>query len=236
MGAVTSSVNHSRVADMNNDEARPETEDAMDQRTDTELWTAVRAGNADAFGVLFDRHGPTIHRYAVRRTGDLHQADDITATVFLEAWRTRRRMRPTRATVLPWLYGITNNVLHNWRRSRRRHTAAVDRIVESTRTAAPRAGERDTAELVGTVDEARRILRGVGDLPRRELDVLALAAWEGLSMAQIAAALGIPRGTVKSRLNRARRRLAAATPDPGDPSCVPAPAVSRTTTIQKEFS
>ena len=63
----------------------------MTELTDAELWHRVRSGDAESFGDLFRRHGPTIHRFALRRTGHLDQADDVAAVVFLEAWRSRER-------------------------------------------------------------------------------------------------------------------------------------------------
>lgn len=178
----------------------------MTDPTDAELWHRVRAGDADAFGALFTRHGPTIHRYALRRTADRDHADDITATVFLEAWRIRSRTDLHHATALPWLYGIATNVLHNWRRSRRRHDAALGRLRDL-----PGPEPREVEHLVTAAAEARQVLDALPRLPRRELDVLILATWEQLSTAEIASALDLPLGTVKSRLHRARARL---TPDP----------------------
>ena len=176
----------------------------MTEPTDVELWGRVRAGDPESFGEMFSRHGPTIHRYAARRTGDLTQADDITATVFLEAWRIRERTELLHPSALPWLYGVATNVINNWRRSRRRHDAALRRIGDL-----PRPSPRLVDERVAAVLEARRVLDRVTHLSRRELDVVVLATWEGLSTAEIAAALDIPLGTVKSRLNRARTRLAS---------------------------
>lgn len=178
----------------------------MTEPTDAELWGRVRTGDPESFGELFSRNGPTIHRFAVRRTGDVHQADDITATVFLEAWRIRDRTELFHPTALPWLYGVATDVINNWRRSRRRHDAALRRIGDL-----PRPSPRAVDERVAAALEARRVLDRVSQLPRRELDVVVLATWEALSTAEIAVALDIPLGTVKSRLNRARTRLATDT-------------------------
>lgn len=175
----------------------------MTELTDAELWYRVRSGDPESFGELFRRHGPTIHRFAVRRTGNLDQADDVAAVVFLEAWRARERTELVNSSALPWLYGIATNVIRNWRRSHRRHDAALQRIGEL-----PRPTPREVGDQVAAALEARRILNQVPRLPRKEFDVLVLATWEGLSTAEVAAALGIPQGTVKSRLNRARNRLA----------------------------
>lgn len=181
----------------------------MTDPTDAELWHRIRANDPEAFGDLYGRHGPTIHRFALRRTGDPHHADDVTATVFLEAWRRRHRTELHQPTALPWLYGVTTNVLHNWRRSRRRHDAALDRLRSRIDP-----GPALTDQQAEAADEARRVLARLPRLPAGELDVLVLATWEGLSIAEIADALDLPAGTVKSRLHRARQRLAATEPDP----------------------
>ncbi len=180
----------------------------MTDPTDAELWRRIRADDPQAFGDLFGRHGPAIHRFALRRTGDPDHADDITATVFLEAWRLRHRTEMLQASTLPWLYGVTTNVANNWRRSRRRHDAALDRL-RSTSTPSPALVDQQAE----AAEEARQVLHRLAHLPRRELDVLALATWEGLSTAEIASALDLPTGTVKSRLSRARGRLRATAPD-----------------------
>jgi RNA polymerase sigma-70 factor (ECF subfamily) len=169
---------------------------------DLELWRRVRDDDPEAFGALFARHGERIHAYALRRTADPGTAEDITAVVFLEAWRQRATTELTRPSALPWLYGIAANTIRRWHRTRRRHADALERLAQLP----PRS-----PSLVDTqaeaADEARRVLDEVRKLPDRERDVLVLSVWEGLSHADIAEALGTNVGTVKSRLSRARSRL-----------------------------
>jgi RNA polymerase sigma-70 factor, ECF subfamily len=170
---------------------------------DGELWRQARAGNADAFGELFERHAPTIHRYCFRRTGDWARAEDLTSITFLEAWR-RRDVDLAADNVLPWFVGIATNVLRNDRRALRRHAAALARVPD-------RGVERDFAddvsERVSCEKQMHALLAAIKALPRREQEPFALVVWEGLSHADTAFALGVSEQTVRSRLFRARRRL-----------------------------
>ena len=86
---------------------------------DSILWARSRAGDADAFGLLFERHAKAIYNYCFRRLGDWAAAEDMLSIVFLEAWRRRDKELPP-DKVLPWLYGIATNVVRNRRRSERR--------------------------------------------------------------------------------------------------------------------
>jgi RNA polymerase sigma factor (sigma-70 family) len=175
----------------------------MNDPSDPGLWQQIHdEDDSDAFGLLFERHGQRIHGFALRRTGDATAAEDVTAMVFLEAWRRRREVVLRQPSALPWLYGVAANVLRGRSRTRRRHRAALERL----------AGQRPpTLALVESrseaLEQARRVIAAVAQLPRRERDVLVLSVWQDLSHEEIAAALDIPVGTVKSRLSRARARL-----------------------------
>ena len=173
--------------------------------SDRVLWDRARQGDTAAFGDLFERHAKPIYNYCFRRTADWGLAEDLTSTTFLIAWRSVGR-EPLRAeSALPLLYGIATNALRNGRRSTRRGREAVARLPLS------RAAEPDFAdEAVQRVDDVAA-MRGLLDLfsrlPRREQDVFALVEWSGLSYEEAATALGVPIGTVRSRLARARERL-----------------------------
>jgi RNA polymerase sigma factor (sigma-70 family) len=175
----------------------------MGQATDGDLWRRAVDGEPDAFGVLFERHAHAVYNYLFRRTADWALADDLTSVVFLEAWRRRMDVRLERDLALPWLLGVATNVLRNRGRSQRRHRAALGRL--------PREHTHDFAdEANGRLDDERQmqtVLRAIAELPRREQDVLALCVWAGLSYEEAAVALGVPVGTVRSRLSRARTRI-----------------------------
>ena len=171
--------------------------------SDASLWAKARRGDADAFGVLFDRHAKAIYNYFFRATADWTAADDLLSIVFLEAWR-RRDKHLDEGYVLPWLFGIATNVLRNRRRSERRFAAALRRLPkpEPEPDFSPAAEDR--------IDDERRMQQGLDllhELPEREQEVFALCAWMELSYEDAALALGLPIGTVRSRLSRARARL-----------------------------
>lgn len=178
--------------------------ESVDVDPDDVLWERARAGDAEAFAALFERHGKTIYNYCFRRIGDWSAAEDLLSIVFLEAWRRRAKRLPPNK-VLPWLYGIATNVVRNRRRSERRYRAALARVP----AAMPEPGFDDDA--VARIDDERRVreaLAALAGLLPRERDVFVLCAWAGLSYEDAAFALDVPVGTIRSRLFRARRTLA----------------------------
>jgi RNA polymerase sigma-70 factor (ECF subfamily) len=172
--------------------------------SDSDLWTQASAGDAEAFGVLFERHGRAIYNYCFRRTGDWALAEDLASAVFLEAWRRRRDVALHEDSLLAWLYGVATNQLRNVHRSLRRHHAALERLP------APPDTPDIADDVVGRLDDERRmraLLSSFRQLPAIDQDVLALCVWQELTYEQAATALGVPIGTVRSRLARARRRF-----------------------------
>jgi RNA polymerase sigma factor (sigma-70 family) len=177
----------------------------MAELTDIELWDRAVAGDAAAFGVLFERHARAIYNYLFRRCADWSVAEDLTSVVFLDAYRRRDSVRIQDGKVLPWLYGVATNVLRNQRRSLRRHAAALRRLPPPE--AQPAFGA-DAADRVDAEREMRAVVAALARLPRTDRDVVALCLWSELSYDDAALALGVPVGTVRSRLSRARQRLA----------------------------
>jgi RNA polymerase sigma factor (sigma-70 family) len=184
----------------------------MHDLTDAELWQRAVAGEPPAFGVLFERHSRSVYNFCFRRTADWSRAEELTAVVFLEAWRRRHDVRlENDGAALPWLLGVATNVVRNSWRSHRRQRAAMARV--------PFEREPDfAADVDARLDDERRmrtVLRTLGRLPRADRDVLALCVWQELSYEEAALALGVPVGTVRSRLSRARSRLRELTRESG---------------------
>ncbi|MBV9381288.1 MAG: RNA polymerase sigma factor [Streptosporangiaceae bacterium] len=156
----------------------------------------------ERFSVLFDRHAPAIHRYLARRVGEA--ADDLLAETFLVAFGKRRGYDPGYRDARPWLYGIATNLVGQHRRDevrRYRLQAAAGPPVDL-----PDYAERIVASV--TAQSIRsQLAEALAAIPGGDRDVLLLVAWEDLSYDEVARALAIPVGTVRSRLHRARARL-----------------------------
>jgi len=157
-----------------------------------------------SFAHIYDRHAVVVLRFLVRRVGP-DVAEALLGDVFRIAFERRASFDVTRTSARPWLYGIATNVLAKHRRSEARRLRATARLAEG------RSSRDDVTEQVDAAVDASdlwpRVAEAIMTLPDGERDVLLLYVWEDLSYDDIAAALGVPVGTVRSRLNRARARL-----------------------------
>lgn len=180
------------------------------EATDAELV----AGDAATFGVLFDRHARLLHRYCAGRVG-ADAADDLVSEAFYLAFKQRDRYDAARHDALPWLYGIATNLV---RRRSRQESARY-------RAMAQAAGGHESADepaqrAIDRIDAGgytRLITKTLAKMPHKQRDVLLLYALADLDYQEIAAALGIPLGTVRSTLHRARKRLQRALPEHARP-------------------
>lgn len=177
--------------------------------SDMALWRRTVAGDAEAFAELYRRHSKWIYNYLFRRVGDWPEAEDLVASVFLHAYRRRHEVTIDDDKVVAWLFGIATNLANNRRRSLWRARSVVARLAR----AAPASPENDAAARAEARERVRLVLRRMRSLPRAQQDVVALCIWSGLSYEDAAYALGVPVGTVRSRLSRARRTLTEL--DPG---------------------
>jgi len=175
----------------------------MDPLADAEV-IACSLNAPDAFGELFDRQATTMFRYFVRRVGP-DDADSLLGELFRIAFEKRAAFDTERAEARPWLYGIASNLLARHRQGEARRLDATARLVNTAIAAFDASSEID-ARL-----DARRlwadVAAAIATLPQGERDTLLLFAWEGMPYDQIATALDVPVGTVRSRLSRARIRL-----------------------------
>ncbi|MFD9705249.1 RNA polymerase sigma factor [Lentzea sp. NPDC059081] len=174
--------------------------------TDEELWEQVRTGDGEAFGLLFERHAPAVFAYCLRRTGTWAVAEDLVSVVFMETWRKRSSVTVD-GSLMPWLYSVALNVTRNHQRARMRYRAALGKVPPQH---ADDDHADDVARRVDAEARTRAVIAELEKLPAGDREVLEMSAWSGLTQAQIAEVLGIPVGTVKSRLARAQRTVRGA--------------------------
>ena len=168
--------------------------------TDAELVAASRT-DPRAFVTVFERHFDAIFHYLRRRVGR-SRAEELAAETFAQAFAARHRFDARYRDARPCLYGIAVNLLRHHFRAEERELRAYARSGVD-----PLLGEDASLERLDASMLAPRIAGALAELAPIERDVLLLHAWAGLGYAEIAAALSIPVGTVRSRLNRARARL-----------------------------
>lgn len=196
---------------------------------DAALWHQAAAGQHEAFGVLFDRHSEVVYNYLFRRTADWSAAEDLTAAVFLQAWRRRGQVVFEGDSALPWLLGVARLLLRNTVRASKRYQAALSRV--SAEPVVPPAGLGDPADLIADrLDSERQMAQmrqSISRLPRQQREVVELCVFAGLGHHAAAISLGVSVGTVKSRLHRARQRLRSELGEPPDGELLNAPRTVR---------
>jgi len=159
------------------------------------------------FAGLFERHAATVHRYAASRS-DRQTADEILSETFLVAFERRANFDPERGQVRPWLLGIATTLLR--KHSRVEARAYLGLAADHARRILVNDAFEETDARLDAVAALRSVTERLPKLSQGDRDVVLLYAWEQLSYEDISQALGIPVGTVRSRLNRARRKLGAA--------------------------
>jgi RNA polymerase sigma factor (sigma-70 family) len=160
-------------------------------------------GDPEQFAAVFRRYAPGVLRYVTRRLG-ASAAEDVVAETFLIAFRQRSSFQPDRPDARPWLYGIATHLVGRHRRAEIRQYRALARAGADSVTEpfTDRVDERVSAE-----GACRGLSAALAGLPAGQRDALLLVAWADLTYQQAAQALGVPVGTVRSRLSRARAQL-----------------------------
>jgi RNA polymerase sigma factor (sigma-70 family) len=156
------------------------------------------------FGALFDRHFRPVHRYLIRRVGE-RAADDLASQVFVTAFEIRERYDLSRPGARAWLFGIATNLLRHHLRDERTRLEAYARQAAEEVHANEHLGEIE--DRLDAQAALPRLIAALLELPRGDRDALLLFAWAELSYPEIAEALSIPVGTVRSRLHRARASM-----------------------------
>jgi RNA polymerase sigma-70 factor (ECF subfamily) len=164
------------------------------RRTDAELLELIARAHRDALGQLYERHAAAVRSAARRITRDAGEAEDLLHDIFLEIWRTAGDYQPERGSVRAWLLVRTRSRSLDRRRHLGRHPAG--------RSVASSAGESSPPNA-----DQLTVRSAVTRLPGPLRELLELGYYAGMSSTEIAAALEIPLGTVKSRVARALSEL-----------------------------
>ena len=191
--------------------ALPELQPEVPRYDDDAALIAASLHDGELFAQVYDRHSAAMYRFAARRLGP-QVAEDAVSDAVLAAFRVRHRYDVARPDARPWLLGILTREI-----SRRRRTERARYRVLA------RAGGLDEVQHEGPADRvaaavAAQAVRAplasaLAGLAARDRDVLLLVAWADLTYQEVADALAIPIGTVRSRLSRARRQIRTALPD-----------------------
>lgn len=169
----------------------------------------------ELFEVIFRRHHRRIWAYLARSSGRAG-ADELAGDVFVAAFSQRDRYDPDRGSAVTWLYGIATNMARTRTRQQARASRALARVAGRATPAGSPFDDTDAA--LDDAQALRQVQAALATLPDHERELIVLVAWEGLTYAEIADALGMELGTVRSRLSRARHRLRRLAGLPGEPT------------------
>lgn len=175
---------------------------------ESEVWARATEGDSASFGLIFDAHRDRVYGQALRLLRATHDAEDATALVFLEAWRRRSAVRLVDGSIAPWLLVTTNYVSRNLTRTHRRYRELM------AKAGRYEPGESQSDLVVDRVlarEQEARVREAFARLARNDQDILTLCVLNEFTLGEAAAVLGIPLGTVKSRLSRAKQRLSVLT-------------------------
>lgn len=169
-------------------------------------WAAALRDDSDGYAAVFDQNLDRVYRHALRLARNPHDAEDLTASAFLELWRRRKHVRVVDGSVLAWLLVTVTNLERNHARGQRRYRSLLAALPrgEDSRAAADIAMEHMAADSA-----AESVRQALGKLGPSDAALIALTAFEHFAPGQAAAALGISPGAARTRLHRARARMAS---------------------------
>jgi RNA polymerase sigma factor (sigma-70 family) len=171
---------------------------------EVELWTRARADDGRAFASLFDQHRDRVFRHCLRLVENPHDAEEVTATSFLELWRRRTSIILVNDSVLPWLLVTASNVARNVSRGTRRYRALLDTLPRATD--ALDYAQRAMAD-VDDRDVDNALMLELKSLGQRDAALIVLVSLEGYKITDAALLLGLSPGAARTRLHRAKIRL-----------------------------
>jgi RNA polymerase sigma-70 factor, ECF subfamily len=176
---------------------------SCDTATDTELHSQAQRGDTDAMATLYHRHGALIYRFSLRMCQDPSVAEEVTQEVFLALMRQGERYDPERGKLATWLCGVARRqVWKQLEKQQRYHPlTGVDDIWQ------PESPDDTPAVALTRKEAVEALRRGVDELPAQWKEVILLCEFEEMTYAEVALVIGVPVGTVRSRLSRAKVRL-----------------------------
>ncbi|MDI2128321.1 sigma-70 family RNA polymerase sigma factor [Yinghuangia seranimata] len=180
---------------------------------DEALHARLVHGDAAALGEAYDLMAGVVHAVALRVSGSRSAAEDIVQEVFVHLWSNPYAFRPERGTMRGWLCMLAHRRAVDWVRAEEARDRRLRRLGAAVRyTAVPSA-----EDSVVAADEAHRVRAAVGNLPAAQREAIELAFFAGNTYRQVAERLGVPEGTVKSRMRVGLRQLAVALAHPARP-------------------
>jgi len=174
------------------------TPEALQRLADEDLMTLVERKDADAFAVIYDRHGGAAYSLAYRIVGDPSVAEDVTQEAFISVWRSGARFDAARGSVRTWTLGIVRNRAIDALRRSAGSAPKLDLDDEAVLESRP-AAELTDSEAIRR-ETARKVRGALSELPAEQSEVIGLAYFGGFTHSEIAEMLGMPLGTVKGRM------------------------------------
>jgi RNA polymerase sigma-70 factor (ECF subfamily) len=174
------------------------TPEALQRLADEDLMTLVERNDADAFAVLYDRHGGAAYSLAHRIVGDSAIAEDVTQEAFLSVWRSGARFDAARGSVRSWTFGIVRNRAIDALRRASGPAPKLDLDDDAALEARPSDELTDSQAI--RRETSRRVQGALRELPAEQSEVIGLAYFGGFTHSEIADMLGMPLGTVKGRM------------------------------------
>jgi RNA polymerase sigma-70 factor (ECF subfamily) len=178
------------------------TETPVGDVLDADLVRRAAAGDRQAFGEIYRRYHVVVYRFARMMAGSTTVAEDVTQEAFVALMRDLGRYEPRRAGLATYLYGVARNLTRRRLRRERRFVRL------STVDGDEPLAQGDPSDALVESQERTRLRRAIAALPSRYREVVVLCALHGLTYAEAAAIVGVPVGTIRSRLSRGRRAIA----------------------------
>ena len=179
---------------------------------DALLVEAVSRGEARALELIYERHSRGVYSLAVRLLSDTTSAEEVVQETFLKVWRHPGAYQPTRGRLLPWLLGVAHHHAVDLLRRRQleqRHRASSngDGSLDALEKFGPVAPDEDPQQRAGFFDQRAAIWRALDELPPEQRLPLELAYYRGMTQFEVARMLGVPLGTIKTRMRLGLQQL-----------------------------